>query len=364
MLLEKYTPKTLDEFIGNKDKINETILSLKKGGNVLILGQTGTGKTLAARLIAKELCYECIEFHLSDSSFKEIKQHIISSSQSSFGKKKLIIIDEIELLETRKFSDILELNTPIVLIANEYSRHITYLRNYFHIVKFSKPRYDMIFKFLLDVCKKEGIKYEDNALLQLSRSCGGDIRSALIDLETLDEITGKNIRTLSNREKEDDVFNTLKILFKSTSLSNSLHAINQSDKTTEEIFLWVEENIPEEFSDSKDIADAYNYLSLIDIYSSRIIKRQSYSLQKYTPSFLSSATLNKGSRGFVKYSFPKMLSKNKSVEGIKAKISEKLRISKKKSNQYMMLLKFLSKNKKVMNAFEFTEEEVKMLKKL
>ena len=364
MLLEKYMPKTLNEFIGNRDKINEIILSLKNDENVLILGPTGTGKTLASRLIGKELNYECIEFHLSDSSFKEIKQRIISSSQSSFGKKKLIIIDEIELLETRKFSDILELSVPIIMIANEYSRHITYLRNYFHVVKFSKPRYDMISKFLLDVCKKEGIKYEENALTQLARSCDGDIRSALIDLETLDEITNKNIRTLSVREKEDDIFNTLKILFKSTSLENSIHALDQSDKTTEEIFLWVEENIPEEFSSPSDIADAYNYLSLIDIYSSRIMKRQSYSLQKYMPSFLSSATLKKGSRGFVKYAFPKMLSKNKSVEVIKTKISEKLRISKKKSNQYIILLKFLSKNKKVMNAFEFTDEEIKILKKL
>ena len=364
MLLEKYKPKTIDEFIGNRDKINEIILSLKKGENVLILGQTGTGKTLASRLIAKELNYECIEFHLSDSSFKEIKQRIISSSQSSFGKKKLIIIDELELLQTKKFSDILELNTPIILIANEYSRHITYLRNYFHIVKFSKPRYDMISKFLLNVCKNEGIKYEENALTQLARSCGGDIRSALIDLETLDEITSKNIRTLSTREKEDDIFNTLKILFKSTSLSNSLHALNQSDKTNEEIFLWIEENIPEELNNPEDIADAYNYLSLIDIYSSRIIKRQSYSLQKYMASFISSATLNKGSKGFVKYAFPKMLSKNKSTELIKTKISRKLRISKRKSNEYIFLLKFLSKNKKVMNAFEFTGDEIKMLKKL
>ena len=364
MLLEKYSPKTVDEFIGNRDKINEIILSLKRGKNVLILGPTGTGKTLASRLIAKKLDYECIEFHLSDSSFKETKQRIISSSQSSFGKKKLIIIDEIELLETRKFSDILELNTPIILIANEYSRHITYLRNYFHIVKFSKPRYDMISKFLLDVCEKEGIKYEENALTQLARSCGGDIRSALIDLETLDEITSKKVRTLSAREREDDIFNTLKILFKSTSLSNSLHALNQSDKTLDEIFLWVEENIPEEFDNPEDIADAYNYLSLIDIYSSRIMKRQSYSLLKYVAPFISSATLNKGSRGFVKYSFPKILSKNKSVELIKTKISGKLRISKRKSNEYVFLLKFLSKDKKVMNAFEFTEDEIKTLKKL
>src|SRR3989344_3737716 len=183
MLVEKYTPKMLSEFLGNKDKINEVTSLIKKGKGVIILGKPGIGKTLAARLIAQELNYEAIEFHLSDAVFKEIKDIIIASVQQSFGKKKLIIIDEMELLNTAKFRDIIDLSVPMILISNEYSRHISYLKNYFSVIRFNKPRYDVIYKFLEDVCKKEKIIFDEEALMQLARSCDGDIRAALLDLE-------------------------------------------------------------------------------------------------------------------------------------------------------------------------------------
>src|SRR3989338_5253773 len=72
------------------------------------------------------------------------------------------------------------------------------------IVKFEKPRAEQLTRFLEEVCRKESIPMEKRRLEQIVRTTNGDIRAALIDMET-----GGGYR-----DTEDSIFSTLRIIFK------------------------------------------------------------------------------------------------------------------------------------------------------
>jgi replication factor C large subunit len=358
MLLEKYEPSSSRELLGNEKQIDEIRLFLKKKkGAIFLHGPTGSGKTLAVKLLAKELDYEVLESTASDRSVSEILK---SSKQSSlYMKRKLILVDETNLLSERGLMELIKNSSfPIVFVGiDAYRRGLRNIRSCCKLVKFNRVRYDVIAKFLIDICKKEGIVYEEPAVKQIARMCNGDIRSSLIDLDILKpKIDMDSIKRLGFREKEDNIFNTLKILFSSKELKNSKIALNSCEKPPEELFLWLEENV-QSYRNIEEIALAYDYLSKADIFASRIIKRQAWTLQKYLLDLsVSGLVLNKG---FVfSYQFPRFLKKNKIT--IDENIAKNLHISRKEAREAFPLLSLLvKKDPSLANKLGINPEELK-----
>ena len=179
MLLEKYRPKLLKEFIGNKQAIEEIKKLIKDKEKILISGNAGIGKSLLIRLIAKEMKYEIAE----DENIKELEK---SSKQTSIFYKGKIILFELDMIrDIRGVSDILkESNFPIILISSDYDKRLINLKRFLKHIKLKKPRYDEISNLLRRICKEEKIKLSENKILEIAKNCKGDIRAAIMDLDS------------------------------------------------------------------------------------------------------------------------------------------------------------------------------------
>lgn len=301
-------------------------LATWKNGALYIHGQTGTGKTLAVELVAKELNYELLRCGADEARNLEYIRTFLSAGnqQSLFFKKKLILIDDFEIIESKKGVTELIKNTrsPVVMISTEYNLSAP-LRKYCAVVKFAKLNSSEMYKFLDAVCKTEQISIDKPLLTKLSRS--GDARASLIDLEALTE---------GHRDTEDDIFAALRLLFRATSIENV--------PRREDLIAWIEENIPEEYETSEEIARAYDYLSKADIYTARIMKRQAWSLKKYQLELSTQGVAmskNVQNRKFVSYKRPVFYRGN---EQLLEAIAEKTHTSKRKARDYVQLIKALS----------------------
>jgi replication factor C large subunit len=371
MLLEKYKPKTTKEIIGNALQINAIrnfLKNWKKGTALFLYGPTGVGKTMTVKLLAKEMGCQLVESYATDDrSYKAKNEFILLSKQKSMlFDKKLFLFDELELVDSiRMVSELIrESAFPIILVGgNPYDKKFLNIRKYLKIIKFQKPGDDEIAEFLTYVCKNENIGLERKDINQLARMCNGDLRAALIDLELLKILKGK-IVDIGHREQIYDIFNLLKMIFKATSIDN-VKTVFDSCENPDKLIRWVEENIANEFQDIKDIANAYNYLSKADLFHSRIINRQSWGLQKYYYNLSTLGMVSCKKSSFSRYNQPRFYFEQINNDILK-KINSKLHISRKKSKEYVPLIKLLIKKgrnrEEIIEKFGFDENDVEMLK--
>lgn len=353
MLLQKYEPKSPGEFAGNRQQLSEIlrwIKSWKKGEGLVIYGPSGTGKTTAVRLAAKELGFEIIERHASDPA-ELVKESLLGASRqrSLFSKGKIFLIDDAEQLDSGRhvIELIRESDFPVVLIAGKYDKKLSSILSYCKTVRFHRIRYDQIESFLREMCRAEKIQFEEKALGRIAKTCNGDMRAAIIDIETLGHgITDKAAASLGYREKEENIFDTLKIIFRAGSIENASIAAENSGEP-DAIIPWLEENIPNEYEKAEEVAEAYDWLSKADIFYSRILRRQSWGLQKYyfgLSVFGVALSKKKAYAKFVRYAFPRRM-KGKQ-EKIPEELASALHVSKKRLRLYSGLLNALSGKKR------------------
>lgn len=353
MLLEKYVPKSTKEIINQTAvmEVKKFLSGWKKGKALLVHGPTGSGKSAAIRLVAQEMGYELVEIHANEKrSAGNFFQ--ISLQQGLFSKKKILLFEDLETMAMRGFTELINKSEhPILCTIGDAYQLSPNVRKIFKIVKFEKINNKDMLRFLENVCKKEGISCEHRQLEQLVKTSNGDIRGLLIDLEML-----KLGSKIGYRNTEDTIFNTLKIIFKTMSIENSRIALeNYQDE--EELFRWLQENISEEYTDINTIAVAYDYLSKADIFRSRIIRRQSWNLQKYLSIAAYGASLakNRPSIRFVPYKYPTF---SRRGDTILEKIASNFHVSKRRAAVYIPILKMLGKKKPdLLNELGLDEKE-------
>jgi replication factor C large subunit len=332
MLLSKYKPTTLEEIIGNRIQIQTLFESVKAKKPVLLTGPTGTGKTLTAELIAKQLRYELVEINPLEPISNTLQK--ATEQQSLFYKSKLILIDDADSLSTvAGISDILKCKYPVIITAqNLYDPKLRNLRSKLPVIKFTKPRWNSIANYLLTICEKESVKYDRIAVQQLARSCNGDIRAAILDLESLPEITMDSVK--AERDKEENIFETIKLLFSTISIENAKTIISQSKQPPEDILLWIEENAGQCY---KQLKEFYKHASLADLNLSRT--KISWSVYKHALFFIYLAAVSDQFRGFMKYNMPKRFTPRKYREETLSKIAKALHISQKDAIAMLPLVK-------------------------
>ena len=209
------------------------------------------------------------------------------------------------------------------------------------------------------------------------------MRGAINDLQTLAENTKKlskgDVDELSGRRQADTMINALMRILKTTSPEVALPALEDVDEDTDEIFLWIDENLPKEYKDHEDLAKAYDVLSRADVFRGRILRRQHWRFLVYINDLLTAGiALSKKERypGFNKYTrttrilkmwmFNQKNAKRKSIAG---KIAEKTHTSSRRAIQdtlpYVRVI--FKKNKaeaeKLAEYFELDDAEIDYLKK-
>ncbi|GAJ22865.1 unnamed protein product, partial [marine sediment metagenome] len=129
---------------------------------------------------------------------------------------------------------------------------------------------------LKDICKKEKIKnIKDNLLKSLARRAGGDLRAAINDLQSSYEKTKDfNLEDLGERNKTESMINALIKIFKTTDPAVAQNAFEDVEENTDQIFLWIDENLPLEYDKPADLARAYDKLSKADVFRGRIKRWQ------------------------------------------------------------------------------------------
>lgn len=370
MWVEKYKPKSLQEFAGNASAIG-TIRKWLDSWNhskkkaLLIAGQQGVGKTTAVELIAKEKGLLLVHTDASDvRSEKELKEKFSENlkQNSLFHKGKIILFDEIDAIsginDRGAAKEIIELIKtspfPIIVIANNlYERKLATLKNHCDIVQFTKVYTVTIEKKLKELCKNESIGYEDSAIKTIAITSSGDLKAAINDLES--SVLEKQLKNIHEnyRDSEKNVFEVLKIIFKTTTAENAAKAMSISDKELNELIQWIRENVPYEYMKPKENAEAYNFISRADLFMGRIVRQQYWRYAAYASDLASIGTAvskNEKYAKFFVYKYPSRIAKLGRTKADRAdekelaeKLGKRLHCSRRISKTYFPLLKIIQK---------------------
>jgi len=268
-LFLKYRPKLLDEVENQEEakaKLKDYILNYNKKykGKVLLLyGPPGSGKTSSVYALANELQWEVLEINASDER-NAIHIHRIvgeaSKGKPLFAKGRIILVDEVDGLSGREDKGGVgalvkvakESKWPIICTANDpWDQKLKKLREIAITVEYKRLSPKHVFNVLKRIVTKEKLPVEDKVLWEIAYKSGGDLRAALNDLDAMKKagiFTIEFVKALGSREQEQDIFKALGIMFKTTSLTTAVSAFNNIDMEFDEIFPWLEENIPVEYN--------------------------------------------------------------------------------------------------------------------
>ncbi len=364
--LEKYAPKKIADIIGQSAAIMQVIEFLntfrqQKNKALIIYGPTGTGKTTSVYTIANEMNYELTELNASDFRGKDVIEQQIGSALrtgSLFGKKKMILIDEAESFTASDRGGmaaliklIKESRVPIILIALDiWNQKLKSLKSCATAIEFKKIHSATLNKYLQAILTAEGIEFEPLVTEFISKNSSGDVRAALTDLDMISagkkKVTGEDLTSLEERPKEEKIFSAVQTVFKTEDLNESRNIIEKVDLEPEMVRLWITDNIANEYELPSEVAKAYNYASRADVFSGRILRRQSWELYKYVNDLVTagvSASKERVYHKFTRYMPPSKLLRlyqTKSMREMKkaicAKFGTKLHASSRKIQQYYL----------------------------
>ena len=297
----KYAPRNESQIFGQQKAVSilkDFIINYKeqKKKAILLYGPIGNGKTSSVYALAEELDYDVLEINSSDLRNQENMRSFLNSAlgqQSLFFRPKIILIDEIDNISGVKdrgavpaLVKAIERSTfPVVLTANDIGNSkLKPLKKACQLVEFHKLEYRTIAHTLKWVCEQEGIDFEDKAITALARQVEGDLRGALIDLQGCSiskKFLYEDVMNLSDRKRTETILHALTLIFKSTTVENALPALNDVDVDLNQVFLWIDENLPKEYLDAKSLSQAYDHLARADVFNGRIRRRQHWRFLVY-----------------------------------------------------------------------------------
>lgn len=339
---EKYRPKTLSQVVGHNKAVEELKLwaqawmqGTPEAKAVVLYGRAGIGKTTAAHALAHDMGWEVIEMNASDQRTAEIIEKVAGSASqmSTLGeaRKRLVIMDEADNIhgtadrggERAVLELIKKTNQPIILIANELYDMSSGLRGACKPVQFSSVMSRSMIPALKRIVEAEGIKCGLGVLEKLAENANGDLRSAINDLQAIalgktgielpDIITGE-------RDTKESIFKVLVKIFKGGNIIEAHNATFNLDENPEDFIQWVDENLPIEYTDVKDLEAGYRYLSRASLFLGRVSRRQNYNMWRYASVLMTAGMIVARSHrytGFVKYQPPSLWRKLGQTKGFR-----------------------------------------------
>lgn len=218
VIARKWRPQIFKELVG-QDHISQTLLNAIRSERIphalLFTGPRGTGKTSAARILAKSLrcpnakdfvpCGECADCeNIADSrsldvieidgasnngveAVRELRDTV--SYRPTTGKYKIYIIDEVHMLTGSAFNALLKtLEEPpehvlFIMATTEAQKIPNTVLSRCQRFDFRKISTRLIADHLESICKKENVKAESEAIWTVARSGDGSMRDSQSLLE-------------------------------------------------------------------------------------------------------------------------------------------------------------------------------------
>ncbi|MBW2965869.1 replication factor C large subunit [Candidatus Woesearchaeota archaeon] len=396
--IKKYSPSRISEVIGQDSAmsmIKEFVNNYKKQKKkaLLIYGASGCGKTSSVYALASELNLEIVEMNASDFRNKDQINSIAgaaSQQMSLFGGSKVILIDELDGIAGRQdFGGVAsiaklisESKFPIIMtINNPYNKKFSSIRSKCELLQFKELGANDIFLLLKRIVDKEGIIHSDDSLKRLARRNSGDARGAINDLQILTsegKLDEKTIDELSERNRTENMLQALVKVFKSTDPSVAVSAFDNVEEDLDQCALWLDENLPKEYTNPEDLARAYDKLSKADVFKRRIRRWQHWRFLVYINSLLTAGVaVSKDSKNkkFIPYKptgriLKMWWAKQKSMKkkAIAEKLARKTHSSIKEQIKTIDYFKQIFKNdkemaKQIADYLDLDKEEVAWLKK-
>ncbi|MFC3477078.1 replication factor C large subunit [Halobacterium litoreum] len=339
---EKYRPSSLSEVRGNdsaRDDFRDWARSWGDHGEAVILhGSPGVGKTSAAHALANDVGWDVVELNASDQRTADVVERVAGEAAKSgtltggSSGRKLVVMDEADNLHgnvdrggsaaiTRLVK---EATQPIVLIANEFYDMSNSLRSACRDIEFRDVSKRSIVPVLRDICRREGVEYDDAALDAIAEQNSGDLRSAVNDLQALAEETERLTEddvVMGERDRSEGVFDFLDDLIKVHDAQSALEAAYDVDETPDDLVNWVEDNVPKDYSGA-ELATAYEFLSNADVWLGRVRATQNYSYWRYATDNIAAgvaAARERDHGGWTRYGPPSYWRKLGSSRGTREK---------------------------------------------
>lgn len=387
MFTEKYAPKKISEFFDKKVSAEIEDWAKNFSEILLLTGEKGTGKTALINAIANEKNFDIL--YVDEENISKFEEFCLSGG---LFKKVMVVVDNFDeimdksFLETLKFMHKKTHHNPIILTTSniqDYNtrKKIQEISKFCKNVEIKKPTYLQISKILENICEKEKIEVKKEILDTIAKNALGDLRAAIIDLETYaivnKKISEKDIEG-NERDTTKTIFNGIKEIFKSKNLNNALDIYNKIDEDPDITLLWIDENIPKEYERIDEIEKSYYYLSRADIFRKRITSRQYWGYLRYVNLFVSAVAIAKVKPyyKFTMYSFPKFLIEMSRMRGEKeilnsiAKKFSVLHVSKKIAiKEYIPLFSILIKKglvdeERIKEIYGLNDKEIEYLKEI
>lgn len=367
------------------DKVKLFLKNFPRNKAVILFGPPGVGKTSLAYAVAYELDAEILELNASDLRNKQKIAEIVgpaSQQRSLFKKNKIILVDEVDGISSSERGGLPELikliddtKFPLIITANDiWNKKFNILRKKSEMVQLKDLNYKIIEDILKKICEKENCAAASDIITTISIRARGDIRAAINDLQTLAKTGDKElIKEFGERNKEQSIFTALQYVFKNAKLDAKMISIyDDVNMPIDEIFLWVEENIPYEYK-GEELAKAYDALSRADVFRGRIYRQQHWRFLVYENFLLSGgiAGVKKYNRtGYTNYKKPSRILKiwlqnqrNAKKKTISQKYAKFTHISTKQIMKDFLLIKQILKNQKIRDELKLNQEEREYLDK-
>lgn len=206
--IEKYRPTELSNIIGQSRNIDLLDKMIENGSlpHLILNGKSGTGKTstimaLVNKLYGNNKVFNVIKLDASDDrGINTVRDEIKGFAEkiTIFNKGiKLIILDEADAMTfdaqfaLRRIMETYSDTTRFCFICNYDNKIIPAIKARCVNLRFHPIKKDVIVDKLIDICKKEKIKYSHQSIDTITNICNGDLRKAINLLQSISMRTNK-----------------------------------------------------------------------------------------------------------------------------------------------------------------------------
>jgi replication factor C large subunit len=399
--VEKYRPKKIADILGNEEAKSTFVewLKLKKRSKkaILLYGRPGVGKTALVNAAANECGFRIIEMNASDTRTEKAINKVAGPATSfvaldkfsTDSKGNLLFLDEVDGIAGNEdrgglgaiIKTVETARIPIIMAANDPNlEKLRPLKKVCALIRFHQIRIPLIVATLRKICQKEGIEADFEALERIAQNSGGDVRSAINDLQSLSEsdrkLTLQDTSTLSLRNRDINMEETLRQYFSVKSIVEASTLLNRSNVDYDDLLLSVSDNLPRRYPDTVEMAKAYDQISHADVFRGRIGTENWHLLKYFYNSMSKAASINPQSqKSFDLISPPIRIitlfwtkGKRTILETICGKIGAQCHVSRNTAKEKIVpFLKILLEKEKyyeILTWLKLTPEEVDFLKKM
>jgi len=233
MWVEKYRPMKLQDVIDQKaiiERLSALVKSPASMPHLLFAGPPGTGKTTCAIVLARTILGEpwrdyTLELNASDErGINTVRERVKTFARYAAQTNqdipfRIIMLDEADEMTNdaqtalRRIMEETSRFTRFILACNYSSGIIEPIQSRCAIFRFSRlPEKDVV-SYLGLICKKEKIKYDEEALSKVFELTNGDMRHAINLLQTcsvIGDVALENVEKtagISSKGKVAEVIN-------------------------------------------------------------------------------------------------------------------------------------------------------------